>query len=105
MIIRKYILNKNGESVPCDDLVVWAQWFEHANRMVKETYVGDLCVSTVFLGLDHNWDEGPPIFWETMVFDQKREEVDIDRCAGNREQAEAMHELMVIKYERAIQES
>lgn len=26
-------------------------------------------VSTVFLGLDHNWSgEGPPILWETIVF-------------------------------------
>ena len=25
-------------------------------------------VSTVFLGLDHNWNGGPPILFETMVF-------------------------------------
>lgn len=25
-------------------------------------------VSTVFLSVDHNYDDGPPILWETMIF-------------------------------------
>jgi hypothetical protein len=25
-------------------------------------------VSTVFLGLDHSWDDGPPLLFETMIF-------------------------------------
>jgi hypothetical protein len=101
----QYILNESGNPAPCDDPLAWAEWFGRANRRVKETYVGDLCVSTIFLGLDHSWHEGPPVLWETMVFDAQRDEVDMDRCAGSREQAEAMHELMVIKYERATQKS
>ena len=26
-------------------------------------------VSTVFLTLDHGWNGGPPVLWETMIFD------------------------------------
>ena len=25
-------------------------------------------VSTVFLGLDHNWGDGPPLLFESMIF-------------------------------------
>lgn len=49
----------------------WATAFgrDRDNRIVERTKVGDVLVSTVFLGLDHNFtDEGPPILWETLVF-------------------------------------
>jgi len=29
---------------------------------------GPVCVSTVWLGLDHQWGDGPPLIFETMVF-------------------------------------
>jgi hypothetical protein len=38
-----------------------------------------------------------------MVFDQKRDEKACDRCSGSREQAEAMHALMVRKFERKLE--
>jgi hypothetical protein len=51
------------------DLMRWAEWFETADRHVKLTEQGDVRVSTVFLGLDHNFsDRGPPILFETMAF-------------------------------------
>lgn len=31
-------------------------------------------VSTVFLGLDHNYEDGPPILFETMIFGGKHDE-------------------------------
>lgn len=40
-----------------------------AEWRVAETTVGGTWVSTVFLGLDHNWEPGgPPLLFETMVF-------------------------------------
>lgn len=30
--------------------------------------VGDVTVSTVYLGLDHRWGDGPPLIFETMIF-------------------------------------
>ena len=39
------------------------------NRWHLVDMVGDVRVSTVFLGLDHSLTlDGPPVLWETMVF-------------------------------------
>lgn len=87
---------KDGNPVEEPDLIKWAEWFESAtNRVVKQEHVGNTLISTVFLGLDHNFGEGAPILWETMTFNDNRSEQDCDRCSGNWEQAEAMHEAMV----------
>jgi hypothetical protein len=57
-------------AVPCKDAIEAAQAFEDSNRVVKQTYLKPTpyWVSTVFLGLDHNHGEGPPLVFETMVF-------------------------------------
>ena len=67
----RYIL-VNGEPVEADDLHGWARWYEaHSDeRVVQQDIVGDgVKVSTVFLGLNHNFGkDGPPVLWETMIF-------------------------------------
>lgn len=64
----KYIL-VGHTPVPKANVSVWADWFETADRQVARTDIGRTCVSTVFLGLDHNFcDDGPPLLFETMVF-------------------------------------
>lgn len=88
---KYYILD--GNDVRLADLCAWAEWFEHSpkDRLISLTLVdprtadtkpfgglGDIKVSTVFLGIDHNYTEtGPPILFETMVFggllDQEQE--------------------------------
>jgi hypothetical protein len=35
---------------------------------VADDTLGAVRVSTVFLGLDHRWGDGPPLLFETMVF-------------------------------------
>jgi hypothetical protein len=50
------------------DLETWALWFETADRSVKLTIQERVRVSTVFLGLDHNFGGGPPLLFETMTF-------------------------------------
>lgn len=54
--------------VPCDDLLEWAVWFENFDRRVVYDEIGDIQISTVFLGLDHNYWGGRPILFETMIF-------------------------------------
>jgi len=64
-----YVLDDLGNAQPCG-LMEWARFLEapHARR-VAETFVQDVRVSTVFLGLDHDFSgHGPPILWETMIF-------------------------------------
>jgi hypothetical protein len=67
---RYYILNALGEPEPCADVLSWAQWFEANNerRVIARDTHGDVRVSTVFLGLDHSFLDGPPVLWESMVF-------------------------------------
>lgn len=61
--------------VPCD-LMTWACWLkEHlAERIVKQESVGQFWVSSVFIGLDHSLRAGPPLLFETMVFDKSDQE-------------------------------
>jgi hypothetical protein len=71
-----WVTDENGEPVFEPDLLTWARWFEKTeNRRVAFDDLGELGqVSTVFLGLDHNWQRffDPlryrPVLWETMVF-------------------------------------
>jgi hypothetical protein len=63
-----YILDGHTP-VPTDDLWTWARAFEnHAARVVANTKVGDVTVSTVFLGLNHQFGRGVPLLFETMIF-------------------------------------
>ena len=52
------------------DTITWGQLFATADWKVAHTQVSpDAEVSTVFLGMDHNFfRDGPPILWESMVF-------------------------------------
>jgi hypothetical protein len=64
-----YKLDRLGQPQLCDDLLEFARWFETFDRKLAHTEFPDgTYVSTVFLGLDHNWSDGPPILWETMIF-------------------------------------
>jgi hypothetical protein len=94
---RYFVLD--GREIVLTTYMQWMQWFENNSdeRMIKQEPVGDCLVSTVFLGLNHSWDpQGPPILFETMVFetgkDGKRDMSGIfqQRCATY-DEAEAMH--------------
>jgi len=70
-----YILDAEGEPKPAE-LLEWAKWFEDAaNRQLARTEVKpDVTVSTIFLGLDHNFCSGKPVLWETVIFGGPRSE-------------------------------
>jgi hypothetical protein len=57
-----------GEKLKEVDLMTWARWFEASDRCVASDDVSDSRISTVFIGLDHNFGLGPPLLFETMVF-------------------------------------
>jgi hypothetical protein len=63
-----YILDQNGEPAACEDVIAWAAWWSAANRQVAEDRIKGVRISTVFLGIDHNLGDGPPLLWETLVF-------------------------------------
>jgi hypothetical protein len=86
-----YIL-EGHKAVPTD-LMTWAKAFESPDRKVAKTAIGDYSVSTVFLGLNHQYGEGPPLLFETMVFGEGPLAYEQTRCT-TWEEAEAMHEAM-----------
>ena len=88
----RYILDGKN-LVPEPDLLKWAQWFETADRKVAFTKTDDSDVSTVFLGLDHSFANGPLLLFETLVFGGPLKD-EMDRYA-TWEEAEAGHKEMV----------
>ncbi len=68
--MRHYLYILDGkEPVPELDSIKWATWFQTADRSLARTQVSDVTISTVFLGLDHNFSlSSPPVLFETMVF-------------------------------------
>lgn len=66
---RHYILkDKIPVNVPFEEYVIWSMGDFEKNNRVADTMIGDVRVSTVFLGLDHSWDKGEPVLFETLVF-------------------------------------
>lgn len=64
-----YILDDDYKPIKIDNIMQWAEWFQTANRTVAVNDIEDVRVSTVFLGIDHQFHSGDaPILWETMVF-------------------------------------
>lgn len=86
--------------VPCDDVMEWARRLGDSDaRRVALDLVGDVTVSTVFLGIDHSFRNGPPILFETMVFGGPLDEA-MERYS-TWDAAEAGHALMVEAVRRA----
>jgi hypothetical protein len=68
ILSEKYILEGKTPKI-VTDLMTWATWFETADRTVAKDQIGDVRISTVFLGINHQWGNGPPLIFETMIFE------------------------------------
>jgi len=101
--MKKYML-KNGKPIICNNLLEWASWFERLeNRKIAETTIEGIRVSTVFLGLDHNYfEEGLPILWETMIFGGGEEIDEYQVRYASQEEAEAGHQAAVLLVEATL---
>ncbi len=98
----RYIL-EGKTAVQCPDLHQWASWMEKDKRRVGKTKVGETEISTVFLGLDHSFEDSPyTILFETLIFGGKLNQ------QGERystwEEAEIGHEKWVVKVSRLDEE-
>ena len=67
-----YLLDEQGNAIETLDVIEWSQHVESYRRVAFDTvdYFGRaITVSTVFLGINHNFlENGPPILFETMLF-------------------------------------
>lgn len=64
-----YVLDKDGNPVATKSIMEWGKDYDAKERHVGNDMIGDIHVSTVFLGIDHRHSKnGFPILWETMIF-------------------------------------
>lgn len=101
--MNHYILDGH-ETRKVANLLEWARAFESQDRIVKqeavETPTGQIEISTVFLGLDHNHHGGTPLLFETMVFKGPLDGHQW-RCT-TWEQAESQHESVAALVRAAL---
>lgn len=89
---RYAILNEDRSLTYTDDHMLWAKNFDNPNRSLKQDTINGMRVSTVFLGLNHEYGEGRPKWFETMIFGGSEEYC--ERCETWQE-ALKMHEVAV----------
>jgi len=96
MINRPQFFLLDGKTpVACSDVLEWAAAFDISNRRVALDDIDGIEISTVFLGLDHNYQlQGPPILFETMVFDDSEHGGSMRRYA-TWDEAETGHRWVV----------
>ncbi len=67
---RYYDMNGRPYAEP-DAWKKWASDYTDSNRRVAQTYIGwfrKIHISTIWLGHDHAYGDGPPLIFETMIF-------------------------------------
>ena len=82
--------NRLGEPITDDEYMeLWTQPFEKSRRVANDER-GDVRVSTVWLGMDHNYGDGPPLIFETMIFGGDHDDetwryaTEVEAVAGHR---------------------
>lgn len=75
-----YILNEDKTYTPCT-LNEWMEQFVKVKqRIVRQTNYNEYFISTVWLGLDHQYspdENASPLVFETMIFHRSNRGVDI----------------------------
>lgn len=97
----KYILDGHTP-VLCSDVIAWAMWFETADRRVALDDVRGIRVSTVFLGIDHNYGYSDrPVLFETMC-STEIDWLDMQLRYATWEEAETGHKLVIEQLKSAL---
>jgi hypothetical protein len=98
--------DRQGNPITLEEFV--RLFADESYSRVAATLVGTALVSTVWLGVDHNfYDDGPPLIFETMVFDASHpswSEEYVDRYPTE-ESARAGHERVVEALTLRVDES
>lgn len=70
-----YKLDENKNAIPCS-VEEWSlqlrKMKKNNTKHVAQEMIGDILISTVWLGIDHQWinDAPHPLIFETMVFER-----------------------------------
>ena len=93
-----YIL-KGKIPVAIKDTLEWGEWFETADRIVKQEHINTVQISTVFLAVDHAY-QGNPLLFETMIFGGEHDEYQTRYSTWD--QAEEGHQAAVEMVRRSM---
>jgi hypothetical protein len=88
---RWYIL-QDKVPVPCEGLEAWALWAAGNLRHIAYDQIGEVAVSTIFLGWNQrvfHRDSLPPILFETMILGGEHHGYQVRTCTW--QEAEAAH--------------
>lgn len=91
-----YIL-EGKKPVPTWDLNAWGKFMESPERIIAQENIGDVFISTVFLGIDHSFkfdQEESPVLFESMVFGGNELNGTITRYHTYSEAKKGHHELV-----------
>lgn len=91
--------DRQGNPMP---MMEWARRYEtrgDEKRVAESTLPNGRWVSTVWLGIDHSFGSGPPLIFETMVFESEDDLSELD-CERYSTEAEAVagHARIVEKW-------
>ena len=95
-----FILDENKNPIPIEDTLQWAKALTDEMRIVKQTRLNNAFISTVFLGINHQFigqDDLPPILFETMIFNDPENPDYQERYCTYKEALEH-HEQLVKQY-------
>ena len=99
--MKELYYNKQGKVITREK---WAKLMEDFEFKVVEQSIlsNGLYVSTVWLGLNHQFGKGDPLIFETMVFPNKGTWLEQD-CVrySTLKEAQAGHKELVKKYENS----
>jgi len=90
------LFDRDGKELDSNEYIALTMDPEY--RVVKQDRVGECFVSTVWLGLNHQYAPlGQPIIFETMVFVDGRGDLDCERYETE-EQARQGHVKMIYRW-------
>ena len=97
--MRSRYYARDGSPITLDEWVTLSGKAEDIRRVARDVLPSGLVVSTVWLGLDHAYDGGPPLIFETMVFSSESEFAELDMLRYQSEaEAIAGHAAMVQRW-------
>ena len=73
--MNSHYITVRGIPTAIDDIEEWGRFMASEKKLNLENQVKGVFVSTVFLGVNHQFEDGPPLFWETMLFNEVGESI------------------------------
>lgn len=89
--MKSLYYNRDGSPT---ELMEWAKNFEGDRKVCFTKFWWGGRLSTVFLGLDHSFGDGPPLIFETMLFTRKGHELGQWRYSAEKQAIEHHSQLV-----------